>query len=453
MLKSDLNKKLDVVILSLLLMFVILISAFIALLKIEFLLFFFGSIVVGIWLVLIFLNPFLGVVTLFAMFPFKFEFYISNTFISTNELLVFYMLFVMVFRGLFLGKKLPQFTKYHILFLIFVFFIAFSVLHSVNKEETVKGILRYIGYLLLFIVVLRYADSIKRIKILLITLIAVHILLSLYGFYQVKTIKVFEWFGINIFRLKAVYDNPNNFAIVIEYLIPITIGLYWGGVIKKKFLAYLLLAIFFIAIIFTQTRTSWIAIAFVVIFMLYQRYKGKVLLIFPIMVLVLLLLIPIYPDFVKQRAETIFDPNYTANKGRIVLFKTAYNMFKDYWLFGTGFGNSDNVFDKYRLPGVPHNIRDIHNMYMVVIVEIGIIGGMFFLLFFILSYIDIMKVYKKVDDKELKYIALGIGSGLLCVGIHLLNDHVFNDVRVEWLFWGMLGVISSFNRIIRTKTL
>jgi len=251
--------------------------------------------------------------------------------------------------------------------------------------------------------------------------------------------------------LRAVYDNPNNFVVALEYLIPITIGLYWGKVIKKRFLAYLILGLLFLAVILTQTRTSWIAITLILNYMLYKRYRVKVALIVPTIILILILLYPVYPDMVKQRMETLADPNFASNKGRIILLRTTYNMFKDYWLFGTGFANSDNIFFRYKLPGIPSHINDIHIMYMVIAVELGIFGGIVFLLFFIIPFRDIIKIYKKTEDKELKYMALGIGSGLLCVGIHLLNDHLFNDVRVEWLFWGMLGIISSFNHIEKLK--
>ena len=451
MIKAYLDKNIKTSTFLLLLLLVIPICVFLALLKILYLAIFLGVIVLSFILTAIFLKPFFGVLLLFAMFPFKLEIPVGTTFISSNEILVCYILLVMFIQRLFLGVKLPKLTKYHILFLIFVGFIALSIFQSVDKDETVKGIFRYIGYLLMFSVVIRYADSIQKIKALLITLIVVHLGLSLYGFYQVKTIRVFEWFGTNIFRLRAVYDNPNNFVVVLEYLIPITIGLYWGKVIKKRFLAYLILGVLFVAVILTQTRTSWIAITLILNYMLYKRYRVKVALIVPTIILILILLYPVYPDMVKQRMETLADPNFASNKGRIILLRTTYNMFKDYWLFGTGFANSDNIFFRYKLPGIPSHINDIHIMYMVIAVELGIFGGIVFLLFFIIPFRDIMKIYKKTEDKELKYMALGIGSGLLCVGIHLLNDHLFNDVRVEWLFWGMLGIISSFNHIENLK--
>lgn len=407
------------------------------------------ALMISLFAIFIFLRPFFGVWLFFISFPLKIDLPVGGTFFDTNEILVAFLFVVLLLRWIMFGEKFPRISKYFLLFILLILFIIISFLVAHNKEEVIKGIARYIGYLMFYVVVLGYVKNLKQIKLLLVSVILAHTFITFHGFYQAFTLKQYDLIlGGNLFRIKSVYNNANYLAAILEYLTLILIGLYWSKTLKSKLIFFGLFSIFVIGVILTQTRTAWIVLVLGILFMLYMRYKGKLLIFLPFLILMAFLFLPFYPDFILKRIKTINDPRNISNKGRIVLLKIGWNMFRDHWFLGTGFENSREVLVHYRLPGVPPHIQDLHNMYMVMFVEIGIIGGSIFVLLFLLPILDNLKTYKRISDKQEKYLALGLGSATLCFALHLLNDYLFIDPRVEWFIWGMLGIITSFNHLV-----
>jgi O-antigen ligase len=222
--------------------------------------------------------------------------------------------------------------------------------------------------------------------------------------------------------------------------------------IKKRFLTILCSFLTSLSIIFTNTRGAWLGAVGGVIFL--SIFKNKKL-IFGIIVLVLLSSVFV-PSFL-QRASTIPDFNNDSNYERLLMWQSAFNMFKDYPILGAGLGMFSELYPtQYVLPEaeVKHR-RYAHNIIMNMIAEIGIIGlGAFLFLIYSMFKLGI-NLAKKLDDEYWSYIIFSLLAGIfsfLIQGLTFYNIGVSHTGKAFWLISALLMVVRR-EKLINNKTL
>jgi len=132
--------------------------------------------------------------------------------------------------------------------------------------------------------------------------------------------------------------------------------------------------------------------------------------------------------------------------GRIGTYLAAYDMSKDYPLFGVGVGNFNRNFweycpDKYREFCAPE--KSVHNLFLQVLSETGILGSLFFLLF-IWSTISqvIVKFFQKINyDDGSEIMNLGFGYGLIVLYFAYL---FMPGAYVSFIYPLSAGVVSAY---------
>lgn len=110
-------------------------------------------------------------------------------------------------------------------------------------------------------------------------------------------------------------------------------------------------------------------------------------------------------------------------------------------VFGIGVGNFVNYFyDNY--PGLPEwQYQPVHNLLLLITAEIGLIGGLSFILF--LGY-NIYAAIRKNEYKLFEYIVLFAVACLLIVSNF---DHYFWTLQQgQILFWSAMGVVSAMKK-------
>lgn len=100
---------------------------------------------------------------------------------------------------------------------------------------------------------------------------------------------------------------------------------------------------------FNSTRGAWLAVASVILLILiYYILKCNKLAVLSLVVLIAFgASISSYQPFIKRLAS-ITDANYQSNTERILIWHSAFNMFKDHPITGVGLGQyKDNYQHKY----------------------------------------------------------------------------------------------------------
>ena len=136
-------------------------------------------------------------------------------------------------------------------------------------------------------------------------------------------------------RIFSAYENPNAFAEVLVFLIPVAVGLLLGArSLWWKLVGLGTAGLGGLALIMTYSRGSWVglAVAGVVFVFLWNR---KLL---PMFIALALLCVPFLPDHVLNRLLTIFNSGDTSTSSRVPLWEAAIGVLQRSPVTGAGLG-------------------------------------------------------------------------------------------------------------------
>lgn len=225
--------------------------------------------------------------------------------------------------------------------------------------------------------------------------------------FLLKDERIFE-LDRTVNRLRGYVQDPNFFALY--FVLPLFISLFYSINHKKKILAT---GIFLIILFLTYSRAAYISILLAIIYLLFiQRkniYKFKrkiaasILIIFSL--IAILYTIPATKHIVEMAVNNI-DSRFSesASRGaREFLIEIGVDTFKENPLFGVGMLN----VRYYTTPFIRNNY--LHNTFLEVFVEQGIVGGILYLGFF-LSF-----VFQKCFNKYSKLLKAVIISQFMMI--------------------------------------
>ncbi len=327
------------------------------------------------------------------------------------------------------------------------------------------------GPILYFILVNNINDK-HQINRILITLLIISSLLGIYGIFQYNGID-FSFWKANIGRQQVfgLFGNVNYFAEYLIMPLSLSISLFFAAR-NRAHKILLLVGILAMggSLILTFTRGSYLAIGISSIFMffLYLASRGKnfikehkKIFIFVLVVALLVTGLFIFPNPLNKSGTVISKikgrisiSQFTSGsslKRREAIWGFTTLMIKDHPLLGSGLGtfkyNSLNYQAKFFDQGenrrlYPYGIADkVHNEYLQLGAEIGILGlGIF--LWLIISYFRYgLRVLKKLKNKYKQGIVIGLMGGVVAVlidGIFGFPLHLPATLVIFWLFIGLI---------------
>lgn len=184
-----------------------------------------------------------------------------------------------------------------------------------------------------------------------------------------------------------------------------------------------------IGLLFTFSRSAWLAliISLLTIFIFYWQDKKEILVKFILPAILIISIFTIsYSNLIFARFNLENRVEKISTEARINQYSQFKNIFKEYWLSGTGTGNYTLALHKQNPSLNNFNLQPIHNTLFLIIVEFGIPIA---LLIFVLKLLIIKKIFNK---QYLKYF-LPVFSFLLII---VLFDHYL------WSFY--FGIMFSF---------
>jgi len=141
-----------------------------------------------------------------------------------------------------------------------------------------------------------------------------------------------------------------------------------------------------------------------------------------------------------------------SNLERINRWASALRMFKERPVFGWGAGTYMFNYAPFQHSSQRTvistnfgNLGNAHSEYIGPLAETGLIGMLSFILICILALITGFRVYKKVEERQLKIIVLSVILGFITYLIHGSLNNFLDTDKASSLFWGYIAVFVSLD--------
>jgi O-antigen ligase len=157
-----------------------------------------------------------------------------------------------------------------------------------------------------------------------------------------------------------------------------------------------------------------------------------------------------YPT-VKKR---IFHDDYRSAEQRIPLNQAALSVIRQYPVFGVGLNNGGKIFKQYDATGKSriwkHSGHVVHNLFLAVCMDVGVVGLVAFLGIFIVSFRAAYKTLQRVS-RWYRGVLIGISAGIIAHLVHGLFDPGFlTAMNISTLVFTLLGVIGAVSVMHRS---
>lgn len=325
--------------------------------------------------------------------------------------------------------------------------MVFSVLYAKEKSLAVSESLRFLCYFALIIILkTNYTEEIffKGIKFNYLSSVFVTCIIGLFQFttgigLEHKYFYVFN--GVNKERIASTFGNPNSFAafLVISIFPVVMFAIKEKRKLKKGMYSALLILILF-NIVLTWSRNAFIGIGLGLL-ILAAMYSLK-------------FLIPIaalggISYFIPQISTRIKDiGNSSMNESRIRLWKTALKMIKDHPILGVGNGNYISYYDEYvkkypQLAYADYKRYPVHNSYLKVETELGVLGGLSFAAVILTALSKIYKTLKHSDSTVKKIFYTGFFASAVAFLFMNLSDNLLFVPQIAVYFWTFVALCDN----------
>ncbi|MBL4938120.1 O-antigen ligase family protein [Clostridium sp. YIM B02515] len=370
-----------------------------------------------------------------------------NADIILGGIILLYALLVILYknnRNNFIYGIKDFFSNYFSIFatLLLVMMLVSSV-YAKYKLPAVSESFRFSGYIILYFIIKYEVNDKNTIDNIIKCFIATTSFLCIIGLIQIFTrIGVSEFiyhgsFGTRV-RVPSTLGNPNSFGGLLLLSIFPVIMLCINERKKKTKLLYLICSLLmFSNIILTESRNAWLGLAIgsVILAIIYN-----IKLIFAFLGIGTVTLL--FPQ-VSTRLKELTD--MSQNIGRIRLWEIALIIIKEHPIRGIGNGNYQKLYSYYitKYPQLRYNDHkefSVHNNYLKIQSELGIIGTIGFLGMIFSAMIRIKKLISmNIDDKYVAFFKGALAS-LAAFAFINMSDDFFMVPKIASYFWIIIAI-------------
>lgn len=292
--------------------------------------------------------------------------------------------------------------------------------------------------------------------------------------------------GGRFFRAFGTFGQPNPFGGFMGIVLPLSLMCLLHttqNIIKSFRLKYSIryalgvwilcsgaTFIIFAALIASWSRGAWLGFTIslaVMAFALPRKLAHSLAISITVIIMISSsLFVGIVPESIVNRITTAatdfitieeirgvdIDPINYAVVERIAHWQAAINMAEANPLVGVGLGNYEITYNDYRLLNWKEALGHAHNYYLNIVAETGIIGGLGYLMFWIVIFVVSWQVRGHPDR-----CARSLGIGLLGTWSYIAVHSIFDNLYVNNLFLHigvLLGILAILHQEIwATKTL
>ncbi len=267
--------------------------------------------------------------------------------------------------------------------------------------------------------------------------------------------------------MEPFFKDHTSYGAVLAMYFPVLVGLVWDKEIKglQKSGVIALLGLLTAAVIFSYTRAAWVSIIGAGGIYLLVVYKIKLKYLIPITLVASAALIlswdKIMMDLERNNTDSSDDfaehvtsasniSTDASNLERLNRWNAAISMFKEKPVFGYGPGTYMFEYAPHQKPEDKTIIStnfgtmgNAHSEYLGPLAESGLFGMLSVLLLIAILFYKSIRIYYKVEDKQLRNIVMYLMLGLSTYFIHgVLNNYLDTD-KASVPVWSFMAAIVS----------
>ncbi len=420
------------------------------------------------YLSIVFLIPlYFGFVLLSAN---PFEFQKMLLFKVLLLLLLFLSSLKFIFQPQFCFSFFKIFGKYFIIPSVVVLFYLLTVMWSIDPRLSFYGSLgRQMGfvgefYFFLFFVIV-FLDLIfsenkeRKINRIILTGVISSFVVSVYA--------IFQFFGYDFLtweepasitkRAMSTLGQPNFLGAFLLLTIPLSLYLFNESKrVIFKIVYFLIFVLQFLAMVFSGSRGAWLGLMIasaLFLFIFYYR-KNKKVFFLGLGALILFLLFLIFGSSVpSERFRSAFNVSRGSSSVRVSVWSASLDFIKENKM-GIGLeGQKDAIGPYYQkdwavLSKVNVVFDRAHNLFLDLIIEVGVIGAIIWLFF----YYFVFKIsFQNILKGQNRSLSVAIVWALMAYLISLLFN--FSVIVTHLYFWLFVSVIFANNHSPDLKSL
>ena len=329
-----------------------------------------------------------------------------------------------------------------------------SVVFSSNFTLSLKNFgSKTMEYIFLFLIVSEFACNKRRLKNIVIVMLASAAMIGIDCIFQ-------YFFGFDFLRSRVLeagritgsFQMPGDLAGYLTPVLCLPLALCFLEL--KKWIKYFLRieSIVLLSLVFVSlVRGAWIGFIAAVCF-LGMLENRKILYVTVAFLLIFAMVMPHLieaPGNILERIKSIFVLSDPSSLDRKTIWQVAVRMIKEKPLFGQGLSTFMGNFarfgkDYYYLK---HGIIPYaHNCYLQIAAETGIVGLASFLVLLGTFFVHTIKSLAKIKDRFYHAVLTGVSAGIIVTLVHSAVDTNLYSLQLSVLFWVMLGLNAALQR-------
>jgi len=339
--------------------------------------------------------------------------------------------------------------------------VLLSLVSSVFSEYYTQSFFATLRQAFFFIIVYILYDWLRReiqIRKVFYALVFIGLVMS------VPVIMQFAQSGFSLFSSSLI--SPNRFAgfftghgalaLNLSYTLPVTLSMsLYSKNSTIRFFLFTSALIMSFALFLTFSRAAWVSVAISTTILFLTTRRGKQ---FVIMLTILLIAIILSSEMIQEMLLILFRVE-SGLSSRDVMWKAAWDIFKDHPIIGTGpWTFQEYVFNYTRVvPGswisdvVSYSKGSAHNFYLHSAAELGFGGFLMSTGIFILYFRKFRLTLKKLNQSNLNYLLYPCGAivaGVIGRSFFQANGIITSGwLSMDLYFWVIFSITLSIGKI------
>jgi O-antigen ligase len=333
---------------------------------------------------------------------------------------------------------------------LFLLIVSISLAVATDRQATIFEIFMVFQVLLqhiYFVYNIRSEAKIKYVITILMLVVLSQAILMIYLYitqtnFAIATLETYGQYDGLRYRVGGTLGHANSAGGFLGLVMLPIFSVIFSKVDKQMRLLAVTTFIFsFIALIMTFSRGSWSGvISFVIVFVLISLARGWIRL--PSLIMMSIPAGITISSFWGAIFGRLTQEDTSAFNDRLPLNDIAVKMIQDKPLFGFGANNYWLVLRGYaaELGGIWPRV--VHNKYLLVASETGLLGLSAYVLVLLTALEQSWRYVRR--DTPLSPLALGLGCGLLSNMLHM-NVDIFNGLPQLQMLWLVVSLLYGIN--------